>query len=1014
MPTLPIRLSSTVHSSIRRPTALILALAALAIGAATTESAAAQAEADSDSTATERPIAVRVLGRNDQPPATIRPGEIGLEVGGVTRSGQVVLERPPTRRVTLYLDAALSSRSSLQRAANDLIPVLDELLTEAELEIVTADPNPRTLLPATRRPDAARNALDRVFLTLESEDALERVRREFRDLREPSLEERRDAAELETAMLRRQFDRLLLWLDAQPASAAEGADHVLVLVHDALDLNPTDFYAAGADDAGLRELFRVTSQRPEPRELAQVAAANGWGIATFARGDGREGRLDYAPDEERPVGFTLRLGGTGERTEADEETARLTTIDDSAWPGLSEATAGAVLGAEADQRRGNSPGEDLLLLLRSRFLTSLPSALQGQPLNASSERGAWSVSTAGVVPSPAPRSLAAARLRAAFDNDSEADQDFDVDAELVLGRIAGERDAAELRVDLEEALTVLRLDDGRQDALELRLTVAVHTQEDEISIQTYERELSPGATSTPEGGEDLGDIVDPRIERIPLRLPPAADSVAVVVSDLESGAWGLAFADLADRQIDAIEDDAVPERTRAVTLIPLGPEPRTGKTLIRTQVTEDVARVVYYLNGKRVGRRSRAPFDAEINLGDRPRTSQLVVAAFDRSGNELDRDRMLINEPPQSFWVRIVEPEAQDLVAGPVEVEAQLRVPVNADLDRVEYYWKDRLLETADEPPFRRTIRIPLNEPDGFLRVAATLRDGRVAEDVLVTSRSGFGDTIGVELVELYVVATDRSGKPVRGLEEADFRVVEDGDPQTLESFTAAGDLPLTLGLAIDTSSSLFLKMPEVRSAARRFVRSLRDGRDRAFLLGFGSEPTMIRSITGDLGAVERSIESLEPYGATAVWGAINQSLEQLDTVTGRRALVVFYDGDDEDREREYERSMRLARRARLPVYLIVLNDEAARTSGRSLSSRSFANRLERIGRAGGGRVYFVGTDDELDPIFESISEELRSHYLLTYYPQLEPGGPLWRPVQVDVTRRGIEARTVEGRELEP
>ena len=897
--------------------------------------------------------------------------------------------------------------------------MLDRLLVEAEFEIVAADPQPRTLLPATRRPDAARNALDRVFLTLESEDALEQVRREFEASENPTAEERRDAAALETAMLRRQFDRLLLWLAAQDSSSPDASDHVLVLVYDALTVNPTDFYGTGTDDAGRREIFRVTSQRPEMRELAQVAAAQGWAVATFARGDGRDGRLEYAPDEERPVGFTLRLGGTGDRNPEEEEPARLVQIDASEWPSLSDATAGAVLGAEAEQRRGNSPGEDLLLLLRSRFLTSLPTTLQGQPLVARSSRSAWSVATADVVPTPAPRSLAPARLRAAFDDDAVADQDFDVDAELVLGRIAGERNAAELRVDLEEALTALRLDEDRRDDLQLRLTVAVHTQEDEISLQTYERSLSPlapaAATSADSDAEpDDEEFVDPRIERIPLRLPPAADSVAVVVSDLETGAWGLAFADLADRQIDQIEEDAAPVSTRAITLVPLGPEPRTGRTLIRTQVTDDVARVIYYLNGKRVGRRSRAPFDAEIDLGERPRTSQLVVAAFDRSGNELDRDRMLINEPPQSFWVRIVEPEAQDLVAGPVDVEAQLRVPLGADLSRVEYYWKDRLLDTATEPPFRRTIRIPLNEPDGFLRVAATLRDGRVAEDVLVTTRAGFGDTIGVELVELYVVATDRSGKPVRGLGETDFRVVEDGDPQTLESFAAAGDLPLTLGLAIDTSSSLFLKMPEVRSAARRFVRSLRDGRDRAFLLGFGSQAAMIRSITGDLGAVERSIEGLEPYGATAVWGAINQSLEQLDTVTGRRALVVFYDGDDEDREREYERSMRLARRARLPVYLIVLNDEAARTSGRSLSSRSFANRLERIARAGGGRVYFVGSDDELDPIFESISEELRSHYLLTYYPQLEPGGPLWRPVQVDVTRRGIDARTVEGRELEP
>ena len=110
---------------------------------------------------------------------------------------------------------------------------------------------------------------------------------------------------------------------------------------------------------------------------------------------------------------------------------------------------------------------------------------------------------------------------------------------------------------------------------------------------------------------------------------------------------------------------------------------------------------------------------------------------------------------------------------------------------------------------------------------------------------------------------------------------------------------------------------------------------------------------------------------------------------------------------------MRLARRARVPVYLILVNNEAARTDGRSLSSRAFVSRLERIARAGGGRVYFVRTNQDLDPIFAAIAEELRSHYLVTYYPLIDPGGPLWRPVEVRVERRGVSARTVEGRGIE-
>ncbi len=1007
-----------------------LAIAGLSVAGLTSAGLNVAGAQGAQETAT---IPILVGARGGDAPRAVDPLDVRVTVGGTASASEIV--PADNRLVTLYLDAGLSSKGTLQRAADRMISALSPLLDEAEFEIVVADPTPRVLLPATQQPQTARNALDRVFLTLDAEDAIERLRQGFRttETRQQAnpaevRQARLDSAEAETRALRRQHDQLVLWMDQ--AQAEPGQDRVLVYVNDALDLNPYDFYSRGADSSELRALLQATNARPAAAEIGTIAAARGLRIATFALpGEGTNG-LEYAPDEDTPVGFRIRLGGGGGNDAETETAPRLFETDDDSWSQLSDASAGAVIGKPVGRRGRVDTTQDLLQLLRGGFFTQVPKR-EGADLQVATSRNGWTVASLARVPDVAPRSLAAARLRQAFNNGGESGDDIAIDATLALGTVAGERDAAELRVDLA-AFAI----DGEQlrSGSPLRLSVAVHTQDDTITIQHYDRVLPAAPTTSAvdsassldpldpldssdasDNGVDADNPIDPMIERIPLRLPPAADTVAVIVTDVTGGLWGLAFADIDDQERDAAVAAAeARERPRAISLLPLSHEPKTGKVRIKTEVTDEVSRVLFYLNGRRVGRRSRPPFDADIDFGTRTRTSQLVVAAFDRSGNELDRARMLINEPPQSFWVRITEPDANAFAAGPVEVEAQLKVPATATLKAVDFYWKDRLLETANEPPYRRTVRVPLNEPDGFLRVEARLNDGRIAEDVLVTGQAGFGDTIGVELVELYVVATDRRGKPVRDLQESEFKVIEDGDPQTLESFTAAGNLPLTLGLAIDSSSSLFLKMPEVRRAAAKFVASMRDGKDRAFLVGFGSQASLVRSITGDLGSVERSVNQLEPYGATAVWGAINLSLEQLETVTGRRALVVFYDGDDEDSERDFERSMKLARRARLPVYLIVLNDEAARTSGRSLSSRSFANRLEKIGRVGGGRVYFVGVDDELDPIFESISEELRSHYLLTYYPQLEPGGPLWRPVEVGVERRGIDARTVEGRELEP
>ena len=180
--------------------------------------------------------------------------------------------------------------------------------------------------------------------------------------------------------------------------------------------------------------------------------------------------------------------------------------------------------------------------------------------------------------------------------------------------------------------------------------------------------------------------------------------------------------------------------------------------------------------------------------------------------------------------------------------------------------------------------------------------------------------------------------------------------------------------------------MPDVKRAATAFLDSLEARRDRAFLVGFGTEARLVRAATYNLNAVRGGIGSLRPRGRTAVWGALSLALDQLEGLRGRKALVVFYDGDDQDSDSAFRQSLEQARRARVPVYLVLMNDEAARTDGRSFSTRTFVSKLERMARAGGGRVYYVRHDEDLAPIFASISRELRSHYLLTYYPKEEPG----------------------------
>ena len=149
----------------------------------------------------------------------------------------------------------------------------------------------------------------------------------------------------------------------------------------------------------------------------------------------------------------------------------------------------------------------------------------------------------------------------------------------------------------------------------------------------------------------------------------------------------------------------------------------------------------------------------------------------------------------------------------------------------------------------------------------------------------------------------------------------------------------------------------------------------------------------------------------TPLWASISLSLGELGRSRGKRALIVFFDGADEDGGRAYREAYAKARAAGLPVYMIVTNNQAARSGGRDFQTRAFIAKLERMARAGGGEVYFVPTEGDLTTIYQRIENELRSAYLLTYYPTVPLASGGQRTVEVQVKRKGVVVRALSGYE---
>jgi len=428
----------------------------------------------------------------------------------------------------------------------------------------------------------------------------------------------------------------------------------------------------------------------------------------------------------------------------------------------------------------------------------------------------------------------------------------------------------------------------------------------------------------------------------------------------------------------------------------------------------DVARVDFYMDGQKEAVSRTAPFAASLDLGSLPQPRRIEVVALDALDRELGRDYLIVNEGSGVFGVRIIGPETvtedgrSRRLVGPVDVEAEVEPRRGEGIDRVEFFWNETLVATRFARPFRQRVVIPEEDSSGFLRVVAYLDDGNSSEDLILVNSTGPSERLQVNLMELYVVVTDRHGRPVKGLARDVFRVQEEGESQEIATFSDAGDLPLTVGMVIDSSASMFVKMPDVRFAASEFLRGLATRKDRAFVVGFGSEPRLTRSTTSDLPDIIRSLDRLRPDGQTAIWKAIVYSLVQLQGVPGKKALIVYTDGADEDPDFSYRTALKFARKVGVPVYVVLSNNEIRRTEGKGLQVKGFLNRLETLTESVGGKIFMARVGEDLEKVYQEIDEELRSQYVVGYYSE-DTGGREWRNVEVDVEQPGYKARTIAG-----
>ncbi|MEM1178483.1 MAG: VWA domain-containing protein [Acidobacteriota bacterium] len=435
-------------------------------------------------------------------------------------------------------------------------------------------------------------------------------------------------------------------------------------------------------------------------------------------------------------------------------------------------------------------------------------------------------------------------------------------------------------------------------------------------------------------------------------------------------------------------------------LIPPRGELQTGFTRFDALVSGDeISKVRFVLDGKTILTKNRPPFQVSIDLGPYPDLRELIAVGVDAAGEVVAEDELLVNSGGYRFAVNLIEPRKGKEYRNSLQARAEVDVPEGRSLERLEIFLNETPVATLYPEPFVQPVVLPPDESVGYVRAVAYLTDGNTTEDLVFINAPGEVEELDVQFVELYTSVLDGQGRPVLGLDRNEIRVIEDGVAQDIRRFEQVRDLPIHVGILLDTSASMGGVLDDVRRAALTFINQAITPRDRASVITFNSFPELKVSLTSDPAALGAGLAGLSAEGRTALYDSVMFSLYYFTGIKGQRSILILSDGKDESSRFDFDQTLEYARRAGITLYTI----------GLRLGSGGARIKLNRLAEETGGSSYFIRDIDELEAIYTKIQEELRSQLLIAYQSSNAADDGEFRRVEVEVERPGARARTISG-----
>jgi VWFA-related protein len=340
--------------------------------------------------------------------------------------------------------------------------------------------------------------------------------------------------------------------------------------------------------------------------------------------------------------------------------------------------------------------------------------------------------------------------------------------------------------------------------------------------------------------------------------------------------------------------------------------------------------------------------------------------------------------PARGPDVEIESPDPDSFVTGPIVLRAAIDPP--AAVSGAAFFVDGREVCAFAGPPFECDWNAGSDVVERQIRLVATLAGGGRLVRTIRTKGLDFTEKVDVDVVQVTVTVT-KDGEFVSGLPQSAFHVFEDGRPQEISHFISE-DVPLELIVAVDISGSMTPAMSKMKEAVKGFLAAVPPG-DQVTLLGFNDTVFDLTRRTTDPEERMKAVDRLAAWGATALYDVIVRGVDMLGLRTGRKALVVFSDGEDQGSHVTVEQVEQRLQSSDVTLYMI--------GQGRGLSVDRLKQVMDRLSRPTGGRMFAMNSIDELNGAFADLLEELSHQYLLGYPPTSNSRDGKWHEITVKV-----------------